>query len=191
MLDQQGADLTTVELLLPGRAGVAAVQHHAIIAHRPALGGGRKIHGRKIGTGRHDGLLPMLAGVIGKQNVATLADGDHALTGAGHAGQRAVDGQGTDPGGQVQHIDVIGRLGDALRQAEHNAKRQLQNIIFIRTHAASSSENRAGAHIGVPDVQTLRRAGHVGASACGWLSEYRRRPGIPKTTGPWRAARCT
>ncbi|OOQ46282.1 hypothetical protein AO361_25015 [Pseudomonas fluorescens] len=27
--------------------------------------------------------------------------------------------------------------------------------------------------------------------ACSWLSEYRRRPGIPMTTGPWRAARCT
>ncbi|MNH99585.1 hypothetical protein D3C73_523620 [compost metagenome] len=53
--------------------------------------------------------------------MATLADGNHAPAGAGHAGQRAVDRQGTDPGGQVQHIDVIGRLGDALRQAEHNA----------------------------------------------------------------------
>ncbi|VVO99131.1 hypothetical protein PS900_02744 [Pseudomonas fluorescens] len=75
--------------------------------------------------------------------MATLADGNHPPTGAGHAGQRAVDGQGTEPGRQVQHIDVIGRLGDALRQAEHNAKRELQNIIFIRTHTASSSENRA------------------------------------------------
>ncbi|MNX98874.1 hypothetical protein D3C86_1312990 [compost metagenome] len=143
MLDQQFADLATVELLLPGRAGVAAVQHHAVIAHRPALGGGRKIHRSEVGTGRYDGLLPVVSRIIGKQNMATLADGNHAPAGAGHAGQRAVDRQGTDPGGQVQHIDVIGRLGDALRQAEHNAKGQLQHIIFIRTHTASSSENRA------------------------------------------------
>ncbi len=38
MLDQQVADLATVELLVPGRASVARVQHHAVIAHRPALG---------------------------------------------------------------------------------------------------------------------------------------------------------
>ncbi|MNP61800.1 hypothetical protein D3C76_1570210 [compost metagenome] len=88
--------------------------------------------------------------------MATLANGNHALTGTGHAGQRALDGQGTHLGGQVQHVDIIGRLGDALRQAEHNAKRQLQPIIFIRTHTASSSENRAGAHTGVPDVKTWR-----------------------------------
>ncbi|MNN22923.1 hypothetical protein D3C81_1363050 [compost metagenome] len=131
------------------------MQHHAVIAHRPALGGGRKIHRSEVGTGRHGGLLPVLTGIIGKHNMATLADGDHALTGAGHAGQRAFDGQGADLDRQVQHIDVIGRVGGALQQAEHHAKRQRQ-IIFIRTHTASSSENRAGTHVRVPDVETWR-----------------------------------
>ncbi|VVQ14044.1 hypothetical protein PS914_05562 [Pseudomonas fluorescens] len=141
MLDQQIANLATIELLVPGGASIAAVQYHAVIAHRPALAVGRKTHRRQITAERHGGLLPVLADVVGKQNVATLADGNHALAGAGHAGQRTVDRQGADPGGQVQHIDVPGRLGDALQQAEHNAKRQLHNIIFIRTHTASSSEN--------------------------------------------------
>ncbi len=42
MLDQQGTNLAAVQLLAPGRAGITAVQHHAVTAHRPTLGGGRK-----------------------------------------------------------------------------------------------------------------------------------------------------
>ncbi|MNL31932.1 hypothetical protein D3C87_1537510 [compost metagenome] len=85
MLDQQGPDLAAVQLLAPGRTRVVAVQDHAVAAHRPTLGGRRKTHGIEVGTDRHGGLLPVIAGVIGIQNVATLSDGNQSVAGPGHA----------------------------------------------------------------------------------------------------------
>jgi hypothetical protein len=89
-------------------------------------------------------LLKVLAGIVGKQDVATLADHDHALAGPGHAGQWALGGQGAGPGGLIEDVDVSGCVGRALQQAQQNTEGQLHNIIFIRTHTASSSKPLRG-----------------------------------------------
>ncbi|MNF71159.1 hypothetical protein D3C84_531040 [compost metagenome] len=121
MPDQQRADLSTVQLLVPGHAGIAAVQDHAIVADGPALLRRSKIHRTQVTADRYARLLPLPAAIVGIKNVPALPDRHQPLPGIGDVQQRAVHGQCTGPGGQVQHIDVIGRLGDALRQAEHNA----------------------------------------------------------------------
>ncbi|MNI51916.1 hypothetical protein D3C73_1066660 [compost metagenome] len=114
MLDQQSADLAPVQLFFPGLASVVAVQHHAVAAHCPALGGVRKAHCIQISTDRHLGLLPLSAAVIAVDDVATLAHRNQALARPRRPGQRAADRQGTGLGWQVQHIDIRGGLADAL-----------------------------------------------------------------------------
>ncbi|MNE60060.1 hypothetical protein D3C80_1551840 [compost metagenome] len=145
MLDQQRADRAAIELLAPGRAGVAAVQDHAIVAHRPALLGSGEMHGIQIGADRHGGLLPMLTGIVGIENVATLANGHQTLTRAGHVQQGAALRQGTRLGRQFQHIDIAGCLGDSLQQHQRGAQRQ-PYILSDRTHNASSWKKGAGVH---------------------------------------------
>ncbi|MOA21775.1 hypothetical protein D3C78_1422840 [compost metagenome] len=84
MFEHQLADLPAIELLAPGDAGIAAVQHHTVIADRPALGCRRKTHRREIGADRYCGLLPAQAGVIGIENVPALPHRDQTLSGMGN-----------------------------------------------------------------------------------------------------------
>ncbi|MNZ57262.1 hypothetical protein D3C78_752360 [compost metagenome] len=113
MLDQQVADLAAVQLFAPGHAGIAAVQHHAIAADRPALLGRREVHAIEVRADRNPGLRPLLAGIIGIKDVASLSHSHQALTCAGRVQQGAAHRQGTGPGWQIQHVDIAGRLGDA------------------------------------------------------------------------------
>ncbi|MNT56224.1 hypothetical protein D3C72_1935080 [compost metagenome] len=105
------------------------MQHHAIVTHRPALLGGRKIHGRQVGADRHGGLLPGLAGIIGIENVATLTDGDQALPGTRQVQQRATRRQGTRLGRLIQYVDVTGRLRHTLHQRQQHAQRQQRTLV--------------------------------------------------------------
>ncbi|MOA57173.1 hypothetical protein D3C78_1813030 [compost metagenome] len=68
----------------------------------------------------------MLAGVIGIKNMATLANGDQALTGPRDVDQGAAHGQGTGLGGQVQHIDISARPGDTLHQSQQRTQQRQQ-----------------------------------------------------------------
>jgi hypothetical protein len=123
MLDQQCADLTTVQLLFPGHASVTAVQDDAIVAHGPALFPGRKVNGIQVAADRNAGLRPLLAGVVGIKNMAALANGDQARPRIRNVEHGTADRQGTEPGGQVQHIDVGTRLGTRLAQRQQHHQR--------------------------------------------------------------------
>src|SRR5690606_31816489 len=65
-------------LLRPGLASVFSRQHDGIVPNRPAMAGISKAYCGEQGIGRRLRRLPGLALVIGKKNIATIADGDHA-----------------------------------------------------------------------------------------------------------------
>src|SRR5574337_172780 len=59
------AESAAVELLGPGRARIGAVQHHPVVAHRPALLRRREAHRDEVRADRDLRLAPALAMVIG------------------------------------------------------------------------------------------------------------------------------
>ncbi|MNE42695.1 hypothetical protein D3C80_1368410 [compost metagenome] len=131
--EHQLADLPAVQLLLPAGAAIAAVQHHAIVADRPALLGGGEMHRVEVGADRHAGLLPALAGILGIQNVTAQADRDQPITRARHIAQRAARCQFARAGRQVQHIHEGGCLGHALQRTQRDTQRQ-QRALIEGTH---------------------------------------------------------
>ncbi|MNN59888.1 hypothetical protein D3C81_1750380 [compost metagenome] len=115
------------------------------MADRPTLAGRGEIHGGKVGADRHVGLLPLLATVIGIQDVAALAHRHQALTGFGQVEQRTLRRQFAALGRKVQHIDegrglshasvqqqAQGRQGDPLVQ-QHSGK-PLTSLLDVCLH---------------------------------------------------------
>ncbi|MNG12408.1 hypothetical protein D3C84_960200 [compost metagenome] len=87
------------------------MQHHAVIAHRPALLRGGEVHGIEVGTDRDTGLGPAGALIVGIQDMAALAHGNQALTGLGQVEQGAAYRQFAALRRQVEHIDQGHGLG--------------------------------------------------------------------------------
>ncbi|MNG26480.1 hypothetical protein D3C84_1114770 [compost metagenome] len=102
------------------------MQNHAVIADRPALFRGRKIHSVEVAADRDTGLLPLPAGIVGIKNVATLPDRDQARAGIRHVEQRAAHRQCTGLGGQVQHIDVPRGLRKRLPHHQHQQRERFE-----------------------------------------------------------------
>ncbi|MNQ89345.1 hypothetical protein D3C85_1046510 [compost metagenome] len=193
ILDLQVADLAAIELLAPGGAGIAAVQHHTVAAHGPALLRRREGHRVKIGADRHAGLQPALAIIVGIKNVAPLSDCDQSLSSAGGRQQGTAHGQDTGFGRLIEHINEAGGLAGSLHQRQGGAQRQ-QHALLVRTHTASSRGNCAGRALR-GDPTSVSGAPHVRrgrASAChGILNGCQRLPGTRATTVPWTATRCS
>ncbi|MCY1432905.1 hypothetical protein D9M71_489140 [compost metagenome] len=152
MLEHQLADLATIELPGPGGAGIAAVHHHAIVAHRPALSGGRKTHRREIRADRYGGLLPVLSGVIGIKNVAALPYCDQTMPRLGNTQQGAARCQCTRLGRQIQHVHVDRCLRAALQQPQQHSQHQWRDLLVTGAHVAPSWQKGAGRY-----VRTSRR----------------------------------
>ncbi|MNH16330.1 hypothetical protein D3C79_759670 [compost metagenome] len=129
------AQHAAVQLLLPTDTAIAAVQDHAVITHRPALLGAGETHGIEVGTGRHAGLLPMAAVVIGIQNVPTRPDSYQARANAGYITQRADRCQGAGHGRQIQHIHV--RCG-LCRTLKGGPRQHQRGTALERIHTGSS-----------------------------------------------------
>ncbi|MCY1435808.1 hypothetical protein D9M71_519160 [compost metagenome] len=105
VIGEQGrSDLAAVELADPGFAGVAAVQHHTVVPHRPALGRTGEMHGDQIRADRDLSLLPVPASIIGIHNVPALAHRNQALPGPGQPGEHRPGSQFTRLCRGVEHI---------------------------------------------------------------------------------------
>ncbi|MNC39096.1 hypothetical protein D3C75_877360 [compost metagenome] len=148
MLEYQLADLAAVKLSGPGDAGIAAAQHHAIVADRPALGGRRKTHRREIRADRYCGLLPVLSGVIGIKNVPALPHGDQTLPRLGNTQQGAARRQGTRLGRQIQHVNVGRCQRAALQQRQQHSQHQWRDLLVTGAHVAPSWQKGAGWYLG-------------------------------------------
>ncbi|MOA09123.1 hypothetical protein D3C78_1289310 [compost metagenome] len=140
VVEHQLADLPAIELLLPALSGIAAVQHHAIMADRPAFAGSGEKYGGKVGADRHFGLLPELAAVIGIQDVATLAHRHQTLASFGQVEQRTLRRQFAALRRQVQHIDE-GRGLSQSRVQQQAQGRQGDPLV----HSGNNLENGAAA----------------------------------------------
>ncbi|MNO74560.1 hypothetical protein D3C76_655640 [compost metagenome] len=135
VFDEQIADLAAVQLFAPGCTGIAAVQHDTIVTDRPTLLGRREKHRSQVAAQRNAGLHPVLARIVGKKNMATLANGDQALARSSNADQGAMHGQRTRHGRQLQHINKTGRPSYTLQQ---HRTQQRQHELFQGTHTAPS-----------------------------------------------------
>lgn len=81
-----------LELPGPGAAGVVADEDLRIVPDRPALALVDEEHRGEQLAGRHLGLGPGLAVVVGEQDMPTVADRDQPLAGMGDAEQQAAGG---------------------------------------------------------------------------------------------------
>ncbi len=75
-IQQRSLALQVLELLVPGLAAIAAGQYLRVVTDRPTVLFIHKKHGRQQLPGRHAGLTPGVALIIGKQNMPMVTHHD-------------------------------------------------------------------------------------------------------------------
>ncbi|MNQ92422.1 hypothetical protein D3C85_1078480 [compost metagenome] len=73
VLDRQVANLSPIQLAFPALTAIGAVQDHAIVTYRPALGLAGEINSDQVAAERERALREMLAGVLGMQDMTAGA----------------------------------------------------------------------------------------------------------------------
>ncbi|MNP38779.1 hypothetical protein D3C76_1323150 [compost metagenome] len=81
-------------MLGPGHTAISADENLCVMTDRPAVLAIDKIHCREQLPGRHLGLGPGLALVIGEENMTAIANSDQSCTCTGHVEQQAFFGSG-------------------------------------------------------------------------------------------------